>query len=826
MNTLHPYSTLLLTTLLASSALSQVSDIRPLLTEDPATPVVSDRSGMGRVGVSAAPDHAEFLPVQERKSWPREVADSPNRPDLDGATGNHSSTEQQRWGRIFHDEGVDGIWSMTRTFKTLANEDGFSFTPFLGSDAPRNYPVEFQLKSATLGEEALELTTKARVRREGDHITLDQGAVQTWYDISLDSVEQGFSMDVAGSSSDFVLELAIHSELQASEIPDGLAFTNELGGVIYRSAFVIDGAGRRLELPLQLVDAGVKLTVPGSFLEVAKAPVVIDPLLTTFLVQPGLTRDSHAPDVAYDVTNDVFAYVSHSVFSATDSDIWIETYNASSDAYVAGEWTDFTAWSWRKPSVANDNLSSSFLVVAQFVGQTGYTEIRGATHAAFGLARSPQFLIGDANSTWINSNPDVGGNSVNTSLFKVVWQRDFSSATRDQIRSVTVTPTNPHSTTVEPAVSSVEAVTSQLNADHSLPRISKSSGTSGNAEWQVVFLSTDGPRVFNARYADDNTLLSPAAPLLSIATIATLENLDVSAGLSALSGSLYDGPVYCLAIEYSDSSGHAIWPYVMERDFAYNGFALVRREHADLNGSWGLPAIASLSDRFVVSYMDADPNTGVVSCRASSLDYSSTNNFGINESRVRIGRVASAAFHPPGLASRFSGGNYSSRWVGIAHQQLNADWDVHGAKYAGSFGHTPGVQYCQGVANSTGERGFITVFGSSNTTSTKTLAASALPLNQFAYFLVGHGGTGQVAPPGSVGLLCITGSDIGRYNQGAEVLNTGSVGTVSLNINPTMIRSSGGSVTAYAGQTFNFQAWHRENGGSSNFTNAVGLRFE
>ena len=118
------------------------------------------------------------------------------------------------------------------------------------------------------------------------------------------------------------------------------------------------------------------------------------------------------------------------------------------------------------------------------------------------------------------------------------------------------------------------------------------------------------------------------------------------------------------------------------------------------------------------------------------------------------------------------------------------------------------------------------MFGNLNTSSSKTLRAENLPLNQFGYFLNSHGGFGTLQPPGSAGRTCLIGGPLGRYNRPTETFFTGSNSSTELDIDPTAMRGPNGDSLALAGETWNFQCWHRENGGNSNFTNAISLLFE
>ncbi|MEZ5973747.1 MAG: hypothetical protein R3E96_02565 [Planctomycetota bacterium] len=98
-----------------------------------------------------------------------------------------------------------------------------------------------------------------------------------------------------------------------------------------------------------------------------------------------------------------------------------------------------------------------------------------------------------------------------------------------------------------------------------------------------------------------------------------------------------------------------------------------------------------------------------------------------------------------------------------------------------------------------------------------------MPSNQFGYFLASQGGSGLSYING--GIFCLSGGPLGRYNQ-PERSSTPNSPTGDLTIGPNSYRGPGGSVTVAAGQTWNFQAWYRELGGFSNFTDAVSITLE
>jgi hypothetical protein len=140
-----------------------------------------------------------------------------------------------------------------------------------------------------------------------------------------------------------------------------------------------------------------------------------------------------------------------------------------------------------------------------------------------------------------------------------------------------------------------------------------------------------------------------------------------------------------------------------------------------------------------------------------------------------------------------------------------------------------GTNYCgPGVVNSTGSSGTIRGAGSAVAANNGlTLIADNLPNNAFGYFLTSltQGSTPQ--PGGSLGVLCLGGS-IGRYVGPGQIKNTGATGSFELLLDLTQTPTPTGFVAVMAGETWNFQTWHRDSVGGtavSNFTDALEVDF-
>jgi hypothetical protein len=156
------------------------------------------------------------------------------------------------------------------------------------------------------------------------------------------------------------------------------------------------------------------------------------------------------------------------------------------------------------------------------------------------------------------------------------------------------------------------------------------------------------------------------------------------------------------------------------------------------------------------------------------------------------------------------------------------------AQIAASFTAGPdvidaGTTYCSpATANSTGQSGSIVASGSQSASlGVLSLVASRLPTNSFGYFITSQTQGLVQQPGGSQGILCLSGG-IGRYVGPGQIKNSGATGSFALALNLAETPQPTGFVTVTAGQTWNFQCWHRDSIGgaaTSNFTDASAVMF-
>ena len=140
-----------------------------------------------------------------------------------------------------------------------------------------------------------------------------------------------------------------------------------------------------------------------------------------------------------------------------------------------------------------------------------------------------------------------------------------------------------------------------------------------------------------------------------------------------------------------------------------------------------------------------------------------------------------------------------------------------------------GTNYCMANPNSTMGTSSISAEGSGIAADNDlTLVASDLPQNSFGFFVVSRNQGFAANPGGSSGNICL-GANIGRYVGQNQIQNSGTGGTFSLTLDLSNIPLSNGAVSAGAGDTFNFQAWHRDFGvgaAASNLSDGLEINFQ
>ena len=106
-----------------------------------------------------------------------------------------------------------------------------------------------------------------------------------------------------------------------------------------------------------------------------------------------------------------------------------------------------------------------------------------------------------------------------------------------------------------------------------------------------------------------------------------------------------------------------------------------------------------------------------------------------------------------------------------------------------------------------------------------TLRAYQLPLSTFAFFLASRSQGFVAHPAGSSGNLCLAGA-IGRFVGPGQIFDVGLGRVASLRVDLTQVPTPTGLVAVQPGETWNFQCWHRDIGGTSNFSDGLSIAFD
>ena len=267
--------------------------------------------------------------------------------------------------RVHIDEPGDGqTWVRGRTYKASFDVAGATYIPFLGSQAPRNFPVRVELAEASVGGAPLALEAHG-VTHDGHDVTIERGAIREVWHMGLDSAEQTFEIASRPAAHGAIeLVLALESELSIRADGDGFALDGSHGGVRIGRATAVDASGARLDLFARLVGDRIAIEVPAEFAASARYPLVVDPVYSTVSLE-GYTNECSVPDVSNSGADGDFGAVYQYSYSATDADIWTVDLYFGFPVAGSGTWVDSTTLSWQGPRIAHNGLHNTYLVVAQ-----------------------------------------------------------------------------------------------------------------------------------------------------------------------------------------------------------------------------------------------------------------------------------------------------------------------------------------------------------------------------------------------------------------------------------------------------------------------------
>ncbi|MEM6673896.1 MAG: hypothetical protein AAF726_13715 [Planctomycetota bacterium] len=736
-----------------------------------------------------------------------------------------------RLGRsLLIDRPIEGgaIWASGRTWKGSFGSDGFTYIPFLGSDAPRNFPVQFALESVTVDGAPLDFESHAAVSRDGRTITLDRGSVREVYHVDGESVEQTFVFDSLPRSGDVAIRMRVESELARVEDGAGFTFVGDRGGVRYGAATGVAASGARMPLQERFVEGSLEIRVPAQELSADAFPFVVDPILSTINVT-GDTRDQIDVDVAFDGNSGVYMIAYEEVQSADDHDIRSVYYNTNVDLFLNEAAIDISSDSWEEPSVANGVFDSHFLCVASRSVGIATAAIWGRVRNASNGFNGPAFeisngLLGD------NTSPDVGGNGgdFNTQYpFMVVWQNRWIPTNDYDIYGQAVD--------IDGSLSGARLeIATDPSIDDTAPSISKSSGERNQLSPEHEYLVA-WEREVNAIDHDIWTRVVGYAGQLAAHdewrsySFGDSRRVDVSSQTTAnFTGS---DPVYVLAFERFLNGSYKIFTVATREGNADNARNLGLMQDLAQDSPHADPRIAydGTSD-ILIAYRSTAPSGGYdAHVAAVNLVHDAGEiRTGVSTRRDTL-TVPGAPAGALAIASTNDGGSLnddSTALVLFTAEGPGGDDEVSGAFVADTAPKVVGAQYCQANENASGTSAWIRATGGNSLPGYNvTIRVQDLPESSFGYVIASLNSGFTANPGGSAGNLCLTGA-IGRFTN--QIVNSGLGGAVDVVIDTDAIPQPTGITSAVSGDSWHFQYWTRDSQDgmpTSNFSNAVEVSF-
>lgn len=749
--------------------------------------------------------------------------------DLQAAADSSSDTV------LYAQTGDGAIWVRGQAYKARFGGDGATIVPFFGSDAPRNYPLELRVSSATLGPDSLACATDGAVSRQGATLRIDRGTFVEEYGVTTESLEQRFVFEELPSdvSGDLVVRMDVATELAGSDLGLALRFENELGSVDYGAAFAIDADGRRIDLDSTLADGRLELRVPAGFVETATLPLVIDPVITIATVNSSGLHDIY-PDVSYDVTTDRWCVVWASIWSQSDHDAYARLATGAFQLLPGFITLDFTADTWTTPKVANNNFSNKFLACFAVVPvATGVAEIAGRfIDPAAGTAGNP-FPISPADGAYRNW-PDVGGDPYDGpfSHFLVVWQRSVSASNVDiEARLIA------HDGTlggVIPLESSPEL--------HLSPTLSNSCGADDNSEawWTVAWHHQVTPSdrdIYAAQVRWSGNVISPKFPV-------SLGNFDdTNPAVSTILDPAVSGAPRPYVIAYERNFGDLdVMAEVLSGSTKLGTTNLVGDYPSSrwYHHQW-FPAVDSDGDKFLIGFEEratlSSTNHDVI-VRSYFWD---GQKLAAAESPMLIGQTSDSETDPAIHSMASSGGprrDYLAAYA--AHSSANG-YDIVGALCRNPASQIESVcttdnvgvncpcgndgAYGHGCGNSAHADGGRLRFDGIPSVGNDlgTLDAALLPPNVACLFFQGTTLTSYV--PFGNGLRCVSGATI---RLGLVACDSGGFASYP---QPGQVPIHVKGLVSQAGTTTYYQAWYRDPSASAcgstfNVTNALRVIWE
>jgi len=403
-----------------------------------------------------------------------------------------------------------GLWAAGRDYK-VSFHDGMTWIPYLGADYPHNQPWSWSTASVRWGQREL-VTHSAALRADDTVCSFDLGEVRERYEVREEGLHQTFVVETRprGAYGDLVVRGAVGTDLVAApqEPSHGpLVFSDRDGAPVlsYGAATAVDADGQTHPMRTSFDGSTIGLHVEGAWLERARFPVTLDPLLGNVSLFATANPPTGGDVLREDEGVSLNVWFTYSrAASAQDRDLWLwrndDGFGATSDL----AFSDITnSWSSDEGRLAGNGATDKVVVAFTrvFLNQpTSTARIRWHAHLRTNLnldvtvgAYNPPLLQPQLNDWRV----DIGGTmpfSQGTQAC-LIWQREdngvgngFANTARSNIYAAILD----LATGVHGALGPVFAVRDRVSYDYERPVLNRHSmGGAGRYQWVAAWMETD-----------------------------------------------------------------------------------------------------------------------------------------------------------------------------------------------------------------------------------------------------------------------------------------------------------------------------------------------
>lgn len=377
----------------------------------------------------------------------------------------------------------DGLRAIGPHYKADFVGGAMVYTAAFGEYADTNRTLELSLASIDRGGVRLTEGGWAMPQMDGTTALFERdGAILERFAAGLDGVELSYVFETLPSTAgDLVVRLDVASNLELySADAEGIVFRHgDVGAITIGGVTGIAADGARAAGSLRLDGSVLELVLPDAFVRDAELPLVLDPLIGTQLTIAG-AADNSAPDVAYELDNDLYLHVWERRISNNDIDVLaqrVDSLGHTQGGLISIDTANNVVA--RKPVTATVEASNRFGVFWQAAPTNfGPWDIQGRGVNAWDGGTTVAATISDGSG--LNENADVGGEAtVIGNDVRVVWEHRDNGI---KGRLVTFPPGN-----APPLLGANFSVTTS-GAD-TKPAISKSAGPNG---FHLIVWQRDG----------------------------------------------------------------------------------------------------------------------------------------------------------------------------------------------------------------------------------------------------------------------------------------------------------------------------------------------